>query len=82
MLCQWFLQQCGTNPNFHAFVIFTDEAQLARDGIQNFHNQHLWADDNQHMILPSHHQQFSIKIWANMCDNLFGSHVLPNRLRG
>jgi hypothetical protein len=41
MFCQWFLQQCGTNPNFPAFAIFMDEAQLTRDEIQNFHNQHL-----------------------------------------
>jgi hypothetical protein len=59
--CQWFLQQCDTNPNFPAFVIFTEEAQFTGDGIKNFHNQHLWADENPHAILPSHHQQqFSI----------------------
>ncbi|KAJ4435483.1 hypothetical protein ANN_18099 [Periplaneta americana] len=36
--CQWFLQQCGVNPNFPALVLFTDEAQFTRDGITNFHN--------------------------------------------
>ncbi|KAJ4432089.1 hypothetical protein ANN_20703 [Periplaneta americana] len=41
--CQWFLQQCGVNPNFPALVLFTDEAQFTRDGITNFHNQHVWA---------------------------------------
>ncbi|KAJ4449501.1 hypothetical protein ANN_00901 [Periplaneta americana] len=39
--CQWFLQQCGVNPNFPALVLFTDEAQFTRDGITNFHNQHV-----------------------------------------
>ncbi|KAJ4426295.1 hypothetical protein ANN_27108 [Periplaneta americana] len=29
--CQWFLQQCGVNPNFPALVLFTDEAQFTRD---------------------------------------------------
>jgi hypothetical protein len=68
MFCQWFLQQCGTNPNFPAFVNFTDEAQFTGGGIQNFHNQHLWADENPHAILPSHHQQrFSINILAGIC---------------
>jgi hypothetical protein len=72
MFCQWFLQQCGINPNFPAFVIFTTEAQFIRDGILNFHNQHLWADENPHAILPSHHQQrFSINICAGICGNLF-----------
>ncbi|KAJ4432454.1 hypothetical protein ANN_21073 [Periplaneta americana] len=44
--CQWFLQQCGVNPNFPALVLFTDEAQFTRDGITNFHNQHVWAYEN------------------------------------
>jgi hypothetical protein len=33
--------------------MFTDEAQFTRDRIQNFHNQHLWAYENPHAILPS-----------------------------
>jgi hypothetical protein len=64
MFCQWFLQQCGTNPNFLAFVIFMEEEQFTGDGIKNFHNQHLWENENPHAILPSHHQQqFSIKMF-------------------
>jgi hypothetical protein len=61
-----------------------DEAQFTGDGIQNFHNHHLWADENPHAILPSHHQQqFSISIWAGICgNNLLGAHILPNRLTG
>jgi hypothetical protein len=53
LFCQWFLQQCGTNSNFTAFVMFTDEAQFTRDGIQNFHNQHLWVYEN-HMRFFHH----------------------------
>ncbi|KAJ4448402.1 hypothetical protein ANN_10418 [Periplaneta americana] len=44
--CQWFLQQCGVNPNFPALVLYKDEAQFTRDGITNFHNQHVWAYEN------------------------------------
>jgi hypothetical protein len=57
-----------------------DETQFTRDGIQYFHNQHLWADG----ILPSHHQQwFLMNNWANICyDNSFRSHVPPNKLTG
>jgi hypothetical protein len=84
MFCQWFLHQSGTNLNIPVIVIFTDEAQFTGDGIQKFHNQHLWADENPHAILPLHHQQlFSINISASICgDNLFRPHVLPNRLTG
>ncbi|KAJ4450932.1 hypothetical protein ANN_02367 [Periplaneta americana] len=57
--CQWFLQQCGVNPNFPALVLFTDEAQFTRDGITNFHNQHVWAYENPRATVPSHHQAYT-----------------------
>jgi hypothetical protein len=65
-------------------MIFMDEAQCTGGGIQNFHNQHMWTDENPHANLPSHQQQwFSINIWASICgDHLFRPHILPNRLTG
>ncbi|KAJ4427463.1 hypothetical protein ANN_25110 [Periplaneta americana] len=82
--CQWFLQQCGVNPNFPALVLFTDEAQFTRDGITNFHNQHVWAYENPRATVPSHHQvRFSLNMWAGIIgDRLVGPHVLVNRLTG
>ncbi|KAJ4430198.1 hypothetical protein ANN_22408 [Periplaneta americana] len=58
--CQWFLQQCGVNPNL---VLFTDEAQFTRDGITNFHNQHVWAYENPRATVPSHHQHVGRYHW-------------------
>jgi hypothetical protein len=46
MFCLWFPQQHGTNPNFPAFVIFTDESQFTIDGILDFQNHHMQADQN------------------------------------
>jgi hypothetical protein len=68
-------------PNF---VTFTDETEFTRDGIQNFHIQHLWIDENSHAIFTSHHQQrFPINIWAGTYGNyLFGPNVLLNFLQG
>lgn len=82
--CQWFLEQCVGNPDFSGCIFFTDEAQFTRDGIINFHNQHVWADDNPHAVVPSRSQQrFSLNIWAGILgDTLVGPHVLPNRLTG
>ncbi|KAJ4440099.1 hypothetical protein ANN_08232 [Periplaneta americana] len=82
--CQWFLQQCGVNLNFPALVLFTDEAQFTRDGITNFHNQHVWAYENPRATVPSHHQvRFSLNMWAGIIgDRLVGPHVLVNRLTG
>ncbi|KAJ4433027.1 hypothetical protein ANN_15284 [Periplaneta americana] len=65
--CQWFLQQCGVNPNFPALVLFTDEAQFTRDGVTHFHNQHVWAYENPRASVPSHHQvRFSLNMWAGI----------------
>ncbi|KAJ4446056.1 hypothetical protein ANN_12742 [Periplaneta americana] len=82
--CQWFLQQCGVNPNFPALVLFTDEAQFTRDGITNFHTQHVWAYENPRATVPSHHQvRFSLNMWASIIgDRLVGPHVHVNRLTG
>ncbi|KAJ4433473.1 hypothetical protein ANN_15776 [Periplaneta americana] len=82
--CQWFLQQCGVNPSFPALVLFTGEAQFTRDGITNFHNQHVWAYENPRATGPSHHQvRFSLNMWAGIIgDRLVGPHVLVNRLTG
>ncbi|KAJ4435587.1 hypothetical protein ANN_18203 [Periplaneta americana] len=74
--------QCGVNPNFPALVLFTDEAQFTRDGITNFHNQHVWAYENPRATVPSHQQvRFSLNMWAGIIgDRLVGPHVLLNRL--
>ncbi|KAJ4436248.1 hypothetical protein ANN_18879 [Periplaneta americana] len=82
--CQWFLQQCGVNPNFPALVLFTDEAQFTRDGVTNFHYQHVWAYENPRATVPSHHQvRFSLNMWAGIIgDRLVGPHILVNRLTG
>ncbi|KAJ4440389.1 hypothetical protein ANN_08530 [Periplaneta americana] len=60
------------------------EAQFTRDGITNFHNQHVWAYENPRATVPSHHQvRFSLNMWAGIIgDRLVGPHVLVNRLTG
>ncbi|KAJ4434007.1 hypothetical protein ANN_16326 [Periplaneta americana] len=60
------------------------EAQFTRDGITNFHNQHVWAYENPRATVPSHHQvRFSLNMWAGITgDRLVGPHVLVNRLTG
>ncbi|KAJ4447565.1 hypothetical protein ANN_09572, partial [Periplaneta americana] len=87
--CQWFLQQCGVNPNFPALVLFTDEAQFTRDGITNFHNQHVWAYKNPRATVPSHHQvRFSLnmrqmfpKTGIKLVSVVLHSHLAGKKLR-
>ncbi|KAJ4452300.1 hypothetical protein ANN_03820 [Periplaneta americana] len=79
--CQWFLQQCGVNPNFPALVLFTDEAQFIRDGITNFHNQHVWAYENPCATVPSDHQvPFSLNILTGQAYTNFLENTIPHVL--
>lgn len=78
---QWFLNQ---PENFGSRVLFTDESEFTRDGINNFHNQHLWALENPHGVHESNNQRrFSLNVWAGIFGNvLLGPVFLPPRLNG
>lgn len=84
--CHWFLEQPRRvlYTNFAWSVLFTDEAEFTRNGINNFHNQHLWALENPHGIIESRHQQrFSLNVWGGIVANcLIGPVFLPPRLNG
>lgn len=49
--CRWALVQLATVLNFLSSVLFTDEANFNRDGITNFHNNHIWATENPHGLV-------------------------------
>jgi hypothetical protein len=72
------------NPFFVSSVLFTDETAFTRNGIINFHNNHVWAKENPHAVVQSRHQQqLSINVWEGIIgDVLVGPHVLPQRLKG
>jgi hypothetical protein len=77
--------RCGTSGKLTLWtcLVFVDEAQFTRDELQNCHIQRMWADENSYVILSSYEQQRFSNIWAGICgNNLFGPHVLPNRLTG
>ncbi|EZA47044.1 hypothetical protein X777_16701 [Ooceraea biroi] len=65
-------------------VLFTHEANFSRNAIVNFHNNHLWCDENPHAILESHFQvQFAFNVWVGIIgDFLIGPVFLPLRLNG
>jgi hypothetical protein len=82
--CQWFVHQCALKPFLVSSVLFTDEAAFTRNGIINFYNNHVWAEENPHAVVQSRHQQqFSINVWTGIIgDVLVDPHVLPQRLTG
>lgn len=82
--CQFINEQRAQNNNFTRHILFTDEAGFTRSGITNFHNEHVYADENPHAIKVTHHQhEFRINVWAGIIDNrIIGPVVLPNHLNG
>lgn len=84
VFCQWILQKCVQHPQFLSHVLFTDEASFSREAIINYHNNHLWAEDNPHGIVEAHHQhKFSVNVWVGIIgEHLIGPHFLPLRLNG
>lgn len=82
--CQWFSNMSADNPNFSANILFTDEANFSREAIMNFHNTHIWSQENPHAITETRFQhQFSLNVWAGIIgDYLIGPYFLPQRLTG
>lgn len=54
--CQWLMNERVCDPMFVSKILFTDEASFSRDGINNFHNNHIWAEENPHATLVSNHR--------------------------
>jgi hypothetical protein len=72
IFCQWILQQHAENNNFVFNVLWSDEAYFTRDGINNFHNEHIWALQNPHAIRKRRFQQrFSVNLWGGIYNRSF-----------
>lgn len=81
---QWLIDKCAHSPDFLSNIIFTDEASFSKDGINNFHNRHVWNEENPHAVFESGSQhRFSLNVWAAIYkDQVIGPFFLPNRLTG
>lgn len=82
--CQWILQQNARNPNFISLVLWSDESCFTRDGITNFHNEHVWSLQNPHAIRPRRFQRrFSVNVWGGIFNNtLLPIQIINDRLNG
>lgn len=82
--CTWLLQMCAQDQTFLSTILFTDEAKFTRNGVQNFHNTHVWADVNPCAVLETRHQQqFSINVWAGIIgDSVIGPFIFHGTLTG
>jgi len=64
--CKWL----NGSRQLHRSIMFTDEAQFNRDGVNNTHNSHVRADENPHATVESNFQQrFSVDVWCAVLDD-------------
>jgi hypothetical protein len=56
VFCQWLLAKCVVNTQSVGNIQFSDEERFAMDGAVNFHNTHVWVDDNPHTTVALRHQ--------------------------
>lgn len=65
--CHWYLRNSVHNAQFNFNLCFTDESTFTRGGIFNYHNSHIYAEENPHQIRPSNYQhRFSLNVWAGI----------------
>ena len=76
--CKWL----NGIRELHRYSLFTDESHFNRDGVNNTHNSHVWADGNPYATVESNFQQrFSVNVWcAVLDDQLIGPFILEGRL--
>ena len=64
--CRWFLQRhCVDEPVFPWRILFTYEAKPTREDVINFHNSHVWDDENPYATRPHGFQQH-YGFWMNV----------------
>lgn len=82
--CQELLQRRQEAPNFFKRILWTDESTFTRNGIVNFHNDHIWSHENPHgKKTKAFQHKFSVNVWAGIIgDTLIGPIILPDRLNG
>ena len=82
--CTWLENRFVEEDGFLEKIFFTDESCFTRNGVTNFHNLHVWMEENPKEIRPySFQRQFSVNVWAGIVgDCLIGPFALPARLNG
>lgn len=71
--CNWYIENCEADPNFHLRIMWTDEAKVTNCGIFNRHNNRYWSAENTHVTIPIQHQgRFGINIWCG----IFGHQIV------
>jgi len=80
-----FCKLLNGSRQLHRYILFTNEAQFNRDGLNNTHNSHVWAGENPHATVESNFQlRFSVNVWCAVLDDqlIAPPFILEGRLTG
>ena len=72
--CKWL----SDSRQLHRYIPFTDKAQFNRDGFNNTHYSHLWADENPHATVESNFQlRFNVNVWCAVLNDQLIDPFIP-----
>ncbi|KAJ8914286.1 hypothetical protein NQ315_011020 [Exocentrus adspersus] len=82
--CNWYINKCNEDNNFHYKVVWTDETRVTNCGIFNKHNRHYWAVENPHLKDQRRSQnRFGTNVWCGIVDNrIIGPFFYNENLNG
>jgi hypothetical protein len=72
--CLWLINQNDADPHFLSRILFSDESLFCREGCSNYHNLHIWAEENPREIFPKGFQhRFSVNLWTGLLGDRLAS---------
>lgn len=68
--CRWFINKITQNGDFVNRVLWTDESYFSNCGLFNRHNEHHWAQENPHVVIPRRNQvRFGFNVFCGILGN-------------
>jgi hypothetical protein len=72
--CLWLINQNDADPHFLSRILFSDESLFCQEGCSNYHNLHIWAEENPRELFPKGFQhRFSVNLWTGLLGDRLAS---------
>jgi hypothetical protein len=72
--CLWLINQNDADPHFLSRILFFNESLFCREGCSNYHNLHIWAEENPRQLFPRGFQhRFSVNLWTGLLGDRLAS---------
>jgi hypothetical protein len=68
--CLWLINQNESDSHFLSRILFSDESLFCREGCSNYHNLHIWAEENPRELFQ---HRFSVNLWTGLLGDRLAS---------